>query len=124
MVTSVRQQGGFTYVWVLIAVAVTAGLLAVAMQSATDRARRERQIEYAWIVEQYRLAVQSYAQYEITTGGAPLQSLRQLVRDERGGVVRRHIRQLYPNPMTGRVDWQLRRGPNGEVVGVAPSPDP
>jgi hypothetical protein len=32
--------------------------------------------------------------------------------------VRRHLRQLYPNPVTGRVDWSFRSGPDGEAVGV------
>jgi len=44
--------------------------------------------------------------------------------DRRGGVVRRHIRQLYPNPLTGQVDWQLRLGATGEPIDVAPSLGP
>ncbi len=124
MVNTHRHYAGFTYVWALIAVAVTSAALAAGAQLASARAARERQAEYAWVVAQYQLAIRSYSQATIATPSGSLQNLQQLVRDERGGVVRRHIRQLYPNPLTGQVDWQLRLGATGEPIDVAPSLGP
>jgi type II secretory pathway pseudopilin PulG len=114
-----KANAGFTYVWVLLAVALTSALLAAAVQSASQRTMRERQLEHAWILEQYRIAMLSYQQLGTASNPAPLESLERLVRDERGGVVRRHLRQLYPNPMTGQVDWSIQYGPAGEPIGVA-----
>jgi type II secretory pathway pseudopilin PulG len=124
MVSSRAHSAGFTYVWALIAVAVTSAMLAAGAQLASARAARERQAEYAWVLDQYRMAIRSYSQASSATPSAPLQTVQQLVRDERGGVVRRHIRQLYPNPLTGKVDWQLRLGASGEPIDVAPSRGP
>jgi type II secretory pathway pseudopilin PulG len=112
------HHGGFTYVWALIAVAVTSAVLAAGAELMSNRAARHKQAEYAWVIEQYRIAIRSYSQATASTPDAPLQSLQQLVRDDRAGIVRRHIRQLYPNPLTGKTDWQIRRGSNGEALDV------
>lgn len=121
MVRLPPRQSGFTYVWVLITVALTSALLAVGAQLASDRVARDRDTEYAWVVEQYRLAVRSFMQAGVATGPASLNSLHQLVRDERGGVVRRHLRQPYPNPRTGNVDWIIGTGPTGEPLILDPA---
>ncbi|MCZ8096722.1 MAG: hypothetical protein O9972_02285 [Burkholderiales bacterium] len=94
---------------------------AVGAQLASDRVARDRDTEYAWVVEQYRLAVRSFMQAGVATGPASLNSLQQLVRDERGGVVRRHLRQPYPNPRTGNVDWIIGTGPTGEPLILDPA---
>jgi hypothetical protein len=44
--------------------------------------------------------------------------LEQLLRDGRGGVVRRHLRTLYPDPFTGSPDWIPVRGGDGSIVEV------
>jgi hypothetical protein len=121
MVTLRRQAAGFTYVWSLLAVAMTSASLALGVQSTSERALREARIEYAWVVEQYRAAIRSYSSSSLVSGGEPLLAIQQLVRDERGGVVRRHLRQLYPNPLTGRLDWRIQTGPNGEPIDIVPA---
>ena len=46
------------------------------------------------------------------------QRLENLLADNRFPNVRRHLRRIYRDPMTGSTDWGLVRGPNGGIVGV------
>jgi len=45
-------------------------------------------------------------------------SLEELLEDKRYLTVRRHLRAVYPNPFTGKPDWELIVGSGGRVRGV------
>jgi hypothetical protein len=40
------------------------------------------------------------------------------LEDKRYPVPVRHLRRLYPDPLTGRADWALVEAPQGGVMGV------
>jgi type II secretory pathway pseudopilin PulG len=110
-----RQQGGFTYLAILLAVAFLGiGLAAVGAVWATA-AQRNREQQLLFVGEAYRTAIGSYYRQ----GHRYPQELQELIEDERTGVVRRHLRRLYPDPMTGQPDWELIRDPDGGITGVA-----
>lgn len=112
------RHGGFTYLGVLLAIAVMSiGLLAAAEVWVTS-ARREKMVEVAWIGEQFVQAIGSY--YEASPGGRKVfpPSLIDLLEDRRGLVPRRHLRKVYLNPFSGAADWQLVQGPSGGVRGI------
>lgn len=126
MVTSRRhhalrggKQRGFTYVWVMMAVAVMAiGLLAVSEIWATS-ARRQKLVELDWIGAQFIRAIGSY--YEATPGVVVKTypaSLHDLLEDRRYVTVRRYLRDIYLNPFTGKADWDLITTPEGGIRGV------
>ena len=113
-----RGERGFTYIG-LLAVVVLIGLaLAAAGEVATTAAQREREAQLLWVGHAYRAAIAHYfAQkrtYPLTLeellGGAP---------DDPVQV--RHIRRLYPDPMTHGAPWVLLPAPNGGILGVASS---
>ena len=111
-------ERGYTYVWVLLAVALLSmGLVAVAEVWAAS-ARRERLQQLEWVGQQYVRAIQSYH------GATPLgkasypKSIDELVEDNRAGVTRRHLRQAYRNPFSGEVDFQWVRAADGGIRGV------
>lgn len=112
------HERGFTYVWVLLAVALTSAALASVAEQARLSAERQRTVHALWIREQYRSAIDSYSAVEDGTGRRGPERLEQLLRDERGGVVRRHLRMMYPDPVTGRSDWIPVRGEDGSIVEV------
>jgi type II secretory pathway pseudopilin PulG len=112
------RERGFTYVWVLLAVALTSAALASVAEQASLSAERQRTVHALWVREQYRSAIDSYAAVGEGTGRRGPERLEQLLRDERGGVVRRHLRMMYPDPVTGRSDWILVRGEDGSIVVV------
>ena len=41
-----------------------------------------------------------------------------LLEDRRFVTVRRHLRAMYPNPFTGKPDWEPIRAGKGRIVGV------
>jgi type II secretory pathway pseudopilin PulG len=109
------RQLGITYLLLLSFVVVMGLALAAAATVWHTDARREKERELLFIGKQFRDALRSYA-----SEGAPPQypeSLEQLVLDERVPVVRRHLRRIYADPLTGSAEWGLiRRG--GRIIGV------
>lgn len=116
--TAMRAAGGFTYLGLLIAVAVLAAGLAAAGEIASTSAQRERERELLFVGNQFREAIGRY--YEGTPGGARRypETLEALLDDRRLPVVRRHLRRLYADPLTGAREWGLVRGPGGGIAGV------
>lgn len=114
-----RRQHGAIYLLVLFFVAITSAALATLGQSWSIDAQRERESQLLWVGAAYRQAIASY--YEATPG--PLKSypaaLDELLLDPRFPGARRHLRQLFPDPMTGKADWIVIPSPTGGIMGVA-----
>jgi len=111
------RELGFTYVWLLVAVAVMAAGLAAIGEVASTAAKREKEAELLFVGDQFARAI---AEYSASSPGAPQypQKLEELLADKRYPNLRRYLRRVYPDPMTGRADWGLVRGPGGGIVGV------
>lgn len=112
------SQRGFTYTGVLIAVAVVGLALAALGQMWSVQAKRERERELLFVGEQFRAAILSYV--ATTPPGKPRypRTLDELLEDRRGIVVRRHLRQVYPDPFTNAPDWETVLAPDGGVFAV------
>ena len=109
---------GFTYLWVLVAIAVLGiGLLAVSEVWVTT-ARRQRLAEIDWIGAQFTQAIGSYYYATPALAKSYPPSLQDLVQDRRFVTTRRHIREVYRNPFTGAADWELVTSSNGGIRGV------
>jgi type II secretory pathway pseudopilin PulG len=112
-----RVQRGFTYVGLLLAVALAGVALAAAGTLWSTTAKREKELELLFVGDQFRRAIGSY--YEGTPGAKRYpQRLEDLLEDKRVPVTRRHLRQIYADPMTGQPNWELVRLPDGAIVGV------
>jgi type II secretory pathway pseudopilin PulG len=116
MPTGERLQRGFTYLAVLVAVALSAAVLAAIGQRAGLAAERERERELLFRGGEIRRAVLAYQAAE-PRGQLP-RRLEELVTDRRGGSPRHHLRRLYADPFTGRADWVLITLADGGIVGV------
>jgi type II secretory pathway pseudopilin PulG len=115
--SAARRAAGFTYVGLLIAVALLSIGLAGAGEVWSTAARREREAQLLFAGDQFRRALDSY--YEGSPGVKRYPtSLEALLEDRRLPTTRRHLRRLYADPMTGKPDWALVRLPGGEIVGV------
>jgi len=116
--TLVHRQQGFTYLALLLAIAVLGIGLAAASEVWVTTARRQKLEQLDWIGAQFTQAIGSY--YTASPGSVkvyPL-SLEELLEDKRYLTVRRHLRAVYPNPFTGKPDWELIVGSGGRVRGV------
>jgi type II secretory pathway pseudopilin PulG len=111
------RAGGYTYVAVLLWVALVGVGLATTGEVWKTTAQREREAELLFIGEQFRRALTSY--HEASPGAQRFPpTLAALLRDERHPTVRRHLRKVYVDPMTGKPEWGLVRQPDGAIVGV------
>jgi prepilin-type N-terminal cleavage/methylation domain-containing protein len=109
---------GFTLIGLLIVVAVI-GLASVATTTVSSLAqRRLREEQLLYVGEQYRRAIQLY--YEATPPGHGRypRELGDLLKDPRFVQTRRHLRELYVDPMTARNDWKVVMAPEGGIMGV------
>ena len=115
---SAGQQRGFTFLGLLVTVAVMGLLLTLAARvwSTTEQREREKQLLFAG--HAYRLAIGSY----FASGHRFPATLEELLQDERNPIPKHHLRRLYPDPMTGKADWTLVLTPDGQgIMGVASS---
>lgn len=113
-----RRARGFSYIGLLILVAVMGVSLAAAGEIWYTALKREKEQELLFVGGQFRRAIEQF--YKNTPGQArrhPL-SLEELLRDPRHPGIRRYLRKIYLDPMTGSADWGLVTGPNGEIFGV------
>jgi type II secretory pathway pseudopilin PulG len=110
-------SAGFTYLGILLAVALLGIALAAVGTVWTTTLRREREAQLLFVGDAFRNAIASY----YASGRQLPQELDELVEDKRVPLPRRHLRRIYLDPMTGRADWQLLRDPDGGIFGIASS---
>ena len=113
-----QRADGFTYVGLLIAVALSGLALAVAGTAWTTQATRDREADLLFVGDQFRSAIASYASATPVGSQTYPQTLEQLVDDKRWPTPRRHLRRMFRDPMTGAADWGLVRNAQGGIVGV------
>jgi type II secretory pathway pseudopilin PulG len=115
---SAGKQEGFTYLALLIAVAVGGAVLAAVGELTSHAQQREKEAELLFVGQQYREAIRAY--YERSPGGAkryPMK-LEDLLADSRYPTAQRYLRRPYPDPMTGSAAWGLVDAPGGGIMGV------
>ena len=110
-----RCGAGFTYFGVLLLVAMLGAGLSLAGEVWQTAALREREAELLHVGSEYRAAI---ARYYLTVQRQYPRALADLIRDPRQPGVVRHLRRLYPDPITGRDEWGLVRAPDGGIAGV------
>ena len=113
-----REQG-FTYLAVLLAVAVMTIGLGAAATVWSQSSQRDREADLLFVGDQYRQAIASY--YERSPGGAKRypQKLDDLLEDKRWPVVMRHLRRLYKDPITGGDLVPVEAPGDAGIMGVA-----
>lgn len=113
-----RPQTGLTYLWALFAVMLLGLGLGKALEVHHQQRQREKEAELLYIGEQYRQAIRSYYLSSPGTVKRYPSALQDLLLDRRLLTVRRHIRRLYPDPITGTTDWGVVRNREGGILGV------
>ena len=111
------KQAGFTYMGLLMVIAIAGiGMAGVGIVWHQE-SQREREKELLFIGEQYRQAIGSY--YENSPSGTKQypQTLQDLMLDNRFPNTKRHIRQLYKDPFGYDKNWNLVLQ-QGKIVGI------
>jgi type II secretory pathway pseudopilin PulG len=115
---STRSQCGFTYLAMLLAVAVIGvGLAATGIVWSQSR-QREREQELLFIGNQFRQAIALY--YQRTPGAVNRYpaKLEDMLEDKRHASTQRYLRKIFVDPMTGKSEWGLVDAPDGGIMGI------
>lgn len=112
------QQQGFTYIAIIMAVAVMGLILAAVGEVWHTAQKREKEKELLFIGHQFRQAIGLY--YERTPGEEKQypKSLDELLADKRFPNSPAYLRKIFYDPMTRKKDWGLVLTPDGRVMGV------
>ena len=112
-----REHGGrgFTYLTVLFIVAFLSGGLALVGEVWHTAARRDKEAELLFVGSQYRKAIERY--YLNGPRQYP-RDLSDLLKDPRKPAAERYLRQICPDPITGKTEWGIVKALDGGIAGV------
>jgi type II secretory pathway pseudopilin PulG len=110
---------GFTYIGILLTIALIGTTLSAVGASWSAQSRHAKERNLLYVGQAFRRAIGSY--YRATPTGAHQypRSLDELIGDVRGGITVRHLREIYPDPLTLATDWEAISLPDGAIIGVA-----
>jgi type II secretory pathway pseudopilin PulG len=112
---SARVQAGFTYVGVLMLLALASLTATATVGLGALMERRAAEEELLRIGAEFDAAFRSY----LASGNSYPPDLQSLVADARFPQPRRHLRQIYADPITGQAQWGLVSAPTGRgIAGV------
>jgi type II secretory pathway pseudopilin PulG len=100
-----RRSQGFTYLGLIIMLAVMAIFTVSSLQLGSIMTRRAAEHELLAIGGEFRDALASYAAATPEGQASLPQSLQDLLKDARYPATRRHLRKLYADPITGKEEW-------------------
>ncbi len=109
-----RRQQGSVFLGMLVAVALVAVML---MQTGTlwsSVLRREREADLLARGGEIRRAIGLYYQIANTYP----KTLDELLQDRRQPTVKRYLRRVYHDPLSGKPDWGIVKGPGDTIMGV------
>ena len=112
------RQTGLSYLWVLLLVAFMGVSLTLAVEIDSTASQRDKEKELLTIGRQFRAAIGRY--YETQLAGSKREypaTLDDLLQDNRVPGIKRHLRKVFVDPMTGKAEWGLVLV-GGRIVGV------
>jgi type II secretory pathway pseudopilin PulG len=113
------RQRGFTYVGLIVIVAIIGLTAALTVRLGSLLQRRAAELELLEIGASFVTALESYADASEPDQPRSPSSLDELLRDSRFASSRRHLRQLYADPMTGKSEWGIVRArDNARIIGI------
>jgi len=114
-----QQQTGFAFLALLISIAIIGVVAAGTLQLGSILQRRAAEEELLAIGSEFRRALISYS--SATSAGQPAAppTLQALLKDPRYPNIRRHLRKLYFDPLTGNQQWGTVMSIDGKgIVGI------
>lgn len=125
-----RGQGGFGYLWLLLAMALIAAGSGTLLELQQTVARRDKEKELLWIGRQFVAALESYRSVQSYEAGSMQGSsnaasdpryypgsLEELLKDPRFPGTKRHLRRIFADPVMGKTEWGLIRR-SERIVGI------
>lgn len=107
------RQGGFTYLTLILWVAITGAALGGVAEVWSTAQRRDNEAELLHVGEQFQSALERHG----ATGRFP-QRLEELLGDDKSLPLRRYLRRIYIDPISGRSDWGVVTLADGQIIGI------
>jgi len=112
------RQRGFIYMALVVFFGIFAIFAASAMITGGMLQRNNAEDELLFVGAEFRNAIKSYYEASPDKPRYP-PGLVDLISDPRfPAATRRHLRQIYPDPLTGRPAWGTVAAPGGGIMGV------
>lgn len=118
MIPRPSRQSGFTLLWLLFFVATLGVGMAAVGTLWHSASQREKERELLFAGDQYRRALESYSRAALAGETRLPKKLDDLLLDPRFPHTVRHLRRLYPDPISGKNEWGLLRDEQGGIAGV------
>jgi len=96
-------QSGVTYIGLLLVIVLMGIATAALTPLWSTTVQREEEEELLFRLGEFRRAIAGYRQDH----GRYPRKLEDLLEDKTQFQVRRYLRRIYPDPMTGEADWKL-----------------
>lgn len=116
---SKKRSAGFTYIGLLILLAIMGIVSAAAVQMGVVMHRRVAEDALLDVGREFSQALESYKRS--TPAGQPDEpaTLQDLLKDPRFPGKMRHLRKLFSDPITGQQEWGILRSEDtGRIAGV------
>lgn len=104
------RERGYAYLLLLVLIAVLGAATSAATSLGATMARRD--------AEQHLLAIGVEFQQALASHAGRPQELAELIKDPHLPGIRRHLRRIPIDPLTGRDSWGLVRDAQGGIEGV------
>lgn len=120
-----NRSSGFAYVLLLVAIAVISAIAASSLQIGTQITRRNAEQSLQDVGWEFEQALYSYANAtpinnrpNSNAGAKGPRTLEELLKDTRYLGVKRHLRQLHADPLTGLKEWGVITDKAGFILGI------
>lgn len=106
----------------LVAIALIGITASSSLSLGAAMARRDAERQLLVVGQEFQQALRSYAGLPpgatLPTAARGPRSLEELLKDPRTPGTRRHLRQIYADPLTGRNEWGLVKDREGYILGI------
>ncbi|WP_338845251.1 type II secretion system protein [Massilia sp. W12] len=109
-------QAGFTYIGLLITLALMALVISATVQAGAMLQRRMAEEELLQIGKEYRAALQSYSNATPAGQKRYPPSFKELLKDPRFPHTVRHLRRVYNDPLSGKDEWGIVEPEGGHGI--------
>ena len=114
--------GGSAYLLLLLAIALIGLVAASTVSVGATLARRDAEQQLLAVGREFQTALRSYAGVPLNAS-TPIvaqgpKSMNDLLKDPRVPGLRRYLRRIYADPLTGQEEWGLVRDVQGSIVGI------
>jgi type II secretory pathway pseudopilin PulG len=112
-----KFEDGFTYLSLLFIIVVMGIALSGAGQVWSTIAKKEKEAELLFRGNEF---IKAIGMFHNSTPGVKVypRDLQSLLADPRFPVIKRYLRKIYNDPMTGKPDWELIKIQDGSIIGI------